>query len=85
LKKVTLITTKQCPKCPMAKVFWRELKSEYKFEYEEIDAVTKLGQSLIEDFSKMSVPAAIVQEDGKKEMTFVGLPSRQKVIQAIEG
>jgi len=69
----------------MAKVFWRELKSEYEFEYEEIDALTKLGQSLIEDFSIMSVPAAIVQEDGKDDLTFVGLPSRQKVIQAIEG
>jgi thioredoxin 1 len=85
LKKVTLITTKQCPKCPMARVFWKELKSEYKFEYEEIDALTKLGQSLVEDFSIMSVPAAIVQQDGKEGVAFVGLPSRQKVIEALEG
>ena len=68
----------------MARVFWRELKSEYEFEYEEIDALTKLGQSLVQDFSIMSVPAAIVQQDGKKGLTFAGLPSRQKVIEAIK-
>jgi len=85
LKKVTLITTKQCPKCPMVKVFWRELKNEYKFEYEEIDALTKLGQSLVKDFSILSVPAAIIQQDGQKEVTFIGLPPKQKVVETIKG
>ena len=69
----------------MAKVFWRELKSEYPFEYEEIDALTELGQSLAKDFSIMSVPAAIVQEDGKEEVTFIGLPPKQKVVETIRG
>jgi thioredoxin 1 len=85
LKKVTLIIAKQCPKCPMAKIFWRELREEHGFDYEEIDSMTEKAQKYIQDLSIMSVPTAIVEDNGRCSMTFFGTPSKSKVLEAIEG
>jgi thioredoxin 1 len=83
LKKVTLITTKQCSKCPLAKVFWRELKDEYKFDYEELDAASDMGKKHVDNFSIMSVPTAIVQNGNHEPILFTGTPSKQKAVDAL--
>lgn len=80
-----MITTKQCPKCPMAKIFWRELKDEYKFDYEELDSASEKGQIHVGNFSIMSIPTAIVEVDGKEPVLFIGTPSRKRALEAIIG
>ena len=69
----------------MAKEFWRELKKQHKFEYEEIDGASEQGQKLVQKFSIMSVPTTIIEEDSKGMVTFVGVPKKEKAIEAIEG
>lgn len=79
--KVQLVYTKNCPYCPAAKEVFRELKKQYKFDYEEIDAVTSVGQKLVEKHNIMSVPTVIIND----AVAFVGAPSKEKAIQAIKG
>ena len=79
--KVQLIYTKMCPHCPPAKELFRELKKEYRFDYEEIDAMTPEGQELVEKYSIMSVPTVVINDT----VAFVGVPSKEKAIQAIRG
>jgi thioredoxin 1 len=69
----------------MAKIFWKELRDEYGFDYEEIDAMTKKAQKYIQDLSIMSVPTAVVEDNGKFSVKFFGTPSKAKVLEAIEG
>ena len=45
--KVTLIHASWCTACPATRRFWKDLESEYNFEYEEIDVETPKGQALI--------------------------------------
>ena len=79
--KVQLVYTKMCPHCPPAKELFRELEKEYRFDYKEIDAMTPEGQKLVEKHSIMSVPTVIINDT----VAFVGLPSKEKAIQAIRG
>ncbi len=79
--KVELIYTKTCSYCPAAKEFFRGLKKEYKFDYEEIEATTLKGQRLVEKYCIMSVPTTIIDS----KLIFTGVPSKEKVIEAIKG
>lgn len=74
--KVQLVYTKQCVYCPAAKSLFKDLKKQYKFDYEEIDAMSPEGQKLVAKYSVMSVPTIIV--DGKVQ--WVGVPQKDKVI-----
>jgi len=85
MKKIILVTTNKCPHCPAAKQLWKELKKEYKFEYEEVDGLSAKGQELVHKFSIMSVPTTIIEEDGKGRVAFVGVPQKEKAIEAIKG
>jgi len=78
--KVELIYTKVCPHCPHAKEIFRELKKKYKFDYKEIDALSKEGQKLVQKFKIMSVPTIII--DGK--VAFIGVPLKDKAEAAVK-
>lgn len=67
----------------MAKQFWRNLQKEYKFEYEEVDGMSKKGKKLVQKFSIRSVPTTIIEEDGKGRVAFVGVPQKEKAIEAV--
>jgi thioredoxin 1 len=69
----------------MAKMFWRELREEYGFDYEEIDAMSEKGEKYVQELSIMSVPTAVIEDNGQCSMKFFGTPSKEKVIKAIEG
>lgn len=77
--KVQLVYTKQCVYCPSAKSLFKDLKKQYKFDYEEIDAMSTEGQKLVAKYSIMSVPSIIV--DGKLQWT--GVPPKDKVIAVV--
>lgn len=77
--KVTLIHASWCTACPATRRFWKDLKSEYDFEYEEIDVETPEGQTLIDKYGIAGVPTTII--DGR--VAFVGLPKKADAINAI--
>jgi predicted thioredoxin/glutaredoxin len=77
--KVQLVYTKQCVYCPSAKILFKDLKKLYKFDYEEIDAMSPEGQKLVAKYSIMAVPSIIV--DGK--LMWAGVPQKDKVIAVI--
>lgn len=79
--KVQLVYTKSCVYCPVAKQMFKELKKHYKFDYEEIDAMSPEGQRLVNKYSIMSIPTIIV--DGKVQ--WVGVPQKDKVLSVITG
>ncbi|MBI2547313.1 MAG: thioredoxin family protein [Candidatus Aenigmarchaeota archaeon] len=79
--KVQLVYTKSCVYCPIAKGLFKDLKKQYKFDYEEIDAMSPEGQKMASKFSIMSVPTIVV--DGKVQ--WVGVPQKDKVISVISG
>ncbi|MBU5537358.1 MAG: thioredoxin family protein [Candidatus Aenigmatarchaeota archaeon] len=74
--KVQLVYTKSCVYCPIAKAMFRDLKKQYKFDYEEIDATSPEGQKLVAKYSIMAVPTIIVDNVVK----WVGVPQKDKVI-----
>jgi len=78
--KVTLIHASWCNVCPSARRFWKDLKSEYNFDYEEVDVETPQGQILIDKYGIVGVPTAII--DGK--VVFTGLPKKAEVIASIK-
>ena len=80
MTKVTVVYTKTCQYCPTAKSLWKSLQKQFKFDYEEIDAVSPKGQELVMKFSIMAVPTSII-DDGKN--VIVGVPSKEKAIEAI--
>ena len=80
MTKVTLVFTKTCQYCPTAKALWKSLQKQYGFDYEEVDAISPKGQELVMKFSIMAVPTSII-DDGKN--VIVGIPSKEKAIQAI--
>ncbi len=77
--KVTLIHASWCTACPAARRFWKDLKSEYDFEYEEIYVETPEGQALIDKYGIVGVPTTII--DG--EVAFTGLPKKADAISRI--
>ncbi len=79
--KVQLVYTKQCVFCPSAKQIFKDLKKQYKFDYEEVDALSPEGQKVVSKYSIMSVPTIIV--NGKVQWT--GVPQKDKVIAVISG
>ena len=79
--KVQLVYTKSCQYCPTAKILFKDLKKQYKFDYEEIDAMSPEGQKLVTKYSIMAVPSIIV--DGRLQWT--GVPQKDKVIAVIAG
>jgi len=82
---VTLIKTSICPHCPVASNVWKDLKRQFKFDYEEIDANTPKGRELVEKFSITSVPVTLIEDNrGKLSVAFVGVPDKQKAISKIK-
>lgn len=77
--KVTLIHASWCTVCPAARRLWTELKSQYNFEYEEVNVETPEGQALIDKFGIIGVPTTII--DG--EVAFTGLPKKADAIARI--
>lgn len=77
--KVTLIHATWCTFCPAARRFWNDLKSEYDFEYEEIDVESPEGQALADKHGIVSVPTTLI--DG--EPAFTGLPQKADAITRI--
>ncbi|HWR26134.1 MAG TPA: thioredoxin family protein [Methanosarcina sp.] len=78
--KVTLIHATWCTVCPSARRFWNDLKSEYDFEYEEIDVETPEGQALIKKHGIVGVPTTLI--DG--EVAFTGIPKKADAIARIK-
>ncbi len=80
MTKVTVVYTKTCQYCPIAKTLWKSLQKQLKFDYEEVDAVSTKGQQLVAKFGIMAVPTTIIN-DGKD--VIVGVPSKEKAIAAV--
>lgn len=79
--KVTIVTTKTCVYCPSAKKLWQDIKKDYRFEYEEVDALSERGQEIVARHGIMSVPTTLI--DGR--VKFVGIPDKNKAIAAVSG
>ncbi|AAM04785.1 TPA: thioredoxin family protein [Methanosarcina acetivorans] len=79
MAKVTLIHATWCTACPATRRFWKDLKTEYDFEYEEIDVENPEGQALIEKHGIVGVPTTLI--DG--EPAFTGLPKKADAIARI--
>jgi glutaredoxin len=79
MTKVIVVYTKQCPYCPPTKKLWTELKKRYKFSYEEVDATSERGKRLVDKYMIMAVPTTIIDN----KVAFVGVPEREKAIEAI--
>lgn len=79
--KVQLVYTKQCVYCPAAKSLFKDLKKQYKFDYEEVDAMSQEGQKLVAKYSIMSVPTILVDNAVK----WTGVPQKDKVIAVVAG
>lgn len=79
--KVQLVYTKHCVYCPAAKSLFKDLKKNYKFDYEEIDAMSPEGQEIVSKFNIMSVPSIIIDN----KLAFTGVPTKDKVIESIKG
>jgi thioredoxin 1 len=77
--KVTLVHASWCTACPAARRFWKELKSEHNFEYEEINVESPEGQALVEKYGIVGVPTTLI--DG--ELAFTGLPKKADAIARI--
>lgn len=77
--KVTLVHACWCTVCPSARRLWTDLKSQYNFEYEEVDVETPEGQALLDKFGIVGVPTTII--DG--EVAFTGLPKKADAIARI--
>lgn len=76
---VTLLHASWCTVCPSARRLWTELKSQYDFEYKEVDVETPEGQALIDKFGIVGVPTTII--DG--EVAFTGIPKKADAIARI--
>ena len=79
--KVQLVYTKTCVYCPAAKQMFKDLEKQYKFDYEEVDAMSPEGQKLVTKYSIMSVPTIIVDN----RVQWVGVPQKDKVLAVIAG
>lgn len=77
--KVTLLHASWCTVCPSARRLWKDLESEYGFEYEEIDVETPEGEELSEKYGIVGIPTTII--DG--EIAFSGLPKKAEAIARI--
>jgi thioredoxin 1 len=77
--KVTLVHASWCTVCPAARRLWTDLKSQYDFEYEEVDVETSEGQALVDKFGIVGVPTTII--DG--EVAFTGLMKKADAIARI--
>jgi len=77
--KVTLVHASWCTVCPAARRLWKDLKSDYEFDYEEIDVETPEGQVLMDKYGIVGVPTTII--DG--EVVFTGLPKKADAIARI--
>lgn len=76
---VTLLYAKWCHVCPSAIKLWEDLHSNYDFDYKELDVDSDEGQDVVSEYGIRGVPATII--DG--EVTFIGVPDRNKAIKAI--
>lgn len=83
--KITLVKTKTCVYCPAASRMWNELRQQYKFDYEEVDATTPKGQELVMKFAIFAVPTTIIERDGKQSVAFMGLPNKERAVDLVKG
>jgi thioredoxin 1 len=77
--KVTLVHASWCTVCPDARRLWTELKSQYNFDYKEVDVESPEGQALINKYGIVGVPTTII--DGK--VAFTGLLKKADAIARI--
>ena len=79
MPKVTLVHADWCRLCPAASKLWKSMRSEYEFEYEEVDIDTERGQELAGKHSIMGVPTTIIDD----EVIFVGVPEKDEAVSMI--
>lgn len=72
--KVTLVYAKWCTVCPTAMKLWKDLKSKYDFEYEEVDVDLPEGKAIAEKYSVHGVPTTIIDD----KVEFIGVPKKTK-------
>ncbi|MHB1604833.1 MAG: glutaredoxin family protein [Leptospirales bacterium] len=78
--KVSVIYATWCPSCPATKSFWKKLKNEIPFEYEEIDIDSDQGRELALRHKIKSVPTTLV--NGRSY--FVGIPEKSRALQVLK-
>lgn len=78
--KVTLIHADWCPICQATKKLWNELRKEYNFEYEEVNLTSPHGMEYVKKYALHAVPATLIDDN----VAFLGLPEREKAIEALK-
>ncbi|MCS3924855.1 glutaredoxin family protein [Methanosalsum natronophilum] len=79
MSKVILVHAEWCKFCPSAMKFWKDLKTELDFDYEEVDIDSDKGQQLASEYSVMSVPTTIIDD----EVAFVGVPDKEEALEKL--
>lgn len=59
-RTVVLLTASWCPRCPVARRLWEELRERYGLDYQELDIDGPEGQEVAARYAVEAVPAVIV-------------------------
>jgi thioredoxin 1 len=62
-RTVVLLTASWCPRCPVARRVWEQLRDRFRLNYRELDIDTPEGQEILEQYAIPAVPAVIL--DGR--------------------
>lgn len=80
MAKVSVIYAQWCPSCPATKSFWKKLRNDIPFQYEEIDIETDRGREIAERHNIKTVPTTLI--NGRTY--FVGTPEKSRAIQVLK-
>ena len=80
MAKISVVYADWCPSCPGTKSFWKNLRNDIPFQYEEIDIDSEKGKEMAERLSIQSVPTTLV--NGR--VYFVGKPEKSRAIQVLK-
>ncbi len=80
MAKISVVYADWCPSCPGTKSFWKNLRNDIPFQYEEINIDSEKGKEIAERLSIQSVPTTLV--NGR--VYFVGKPEKSRAIQVLK-
>ena len=80
MAKVSVLYADWCSSCPATKSFWKSLRNDISFQYEEINIDSERGKELAQRHSIQSVPTTLV--NGR--VYFVGKPEKTRAIHLLK-
>jgi len=81
IPEVVVIYSQCCPVCVETRDFWRGLKGELEFDYQEVEVAAEHGTDWILKYSIHSVPSTVINE----KVAFVGMPDAHAARALIAG